>query len=494
MAGRIEDQVLDDWLRFRTLTTAGRSPEAIEVADEVIRATEDPARRCQALLSKLAALMNLEQTARLGPLLDEIQSYLDLIDNPRMLGESHVLRGVLAYWNGSIAQAMADAALGQRALLRTGEADLPVVDTWHDLSFLYSKMGLHVHALAAQDRAAEVCRASGLDMSYALFIEEQVSAALWHDQRGDTARCVWMLGDVVETSRPVLPQLTVTQRAPLRYAAARLALLGHGVDLAVTVEQTTDELTTDLIRLTGICETVHADPRRGLDELEALARSIDVFGAAEPLRLRSLALQRLGCHAKALDAEREAMRRVAAEEQQIRLHFADGVNANLDYDQLRQMAARYADQAATDPLTGLANRRTSAQFAADLARDGITAVVGVLDLDTFKIINDTYGHAVGDLVLKRAAGIIAATVRQGDLVARHGGDEFLLVLPTASMAIAGEIGERIRAAFEAEDWSRLAPETLVSFSVGWATFTGELELAFKAADDALYRFKRERQR
>jgi diguanylate cyclase (GGDEF)-like protein len=203
-----------------------------------------------------------------------------------------------------------------------------------------------------------------------------------------------------------------------------------------------------------------------------------------------LALSLLGDVAGALAAERETLRLVMAEDRQLRELVSDSVNARLDQDRLRRVAMQYADEAYTDPLTGLPNRRRSTEVAAELVQRGVAAMLGVLDLDGFKAVNDTHGHPSGDLVLQRVAGIFARGVRQGDLLSRHGGDEFVVILPKTTAREAREIGSRLCAAVRNEDWSALVPDTPVSASIGWAVLDRDLNAALKEADKDLYRTKR----
>ncbi len=105
-----------------------------------------------------------------------------------------------------------------------------------------------------------------------------------------------------------------------------------------------------------------------------------------------------------------------------------------------------------DPLTGLANRR---HFRAVLekeidvvARSGESALLLMLDIDHFKKINDTHGHAAGDLVLQAVARTLSACIRPMDTVARYGGEEFAIVLPVCPVSFGETIAERIRATVE----------------------------------------------
>ena len=152
-------------------------------------------------------------------------------------------------------------------------------------------------------------------------------------------------------------------------------------------------------------------------------------------------------------------------------------------------------RASTDALTGLPNRRYFDEFCALLARRRRAEdAVGILmvDIDRFKLLNDAHGHAVGDEVLRAVAGAIASAVREDDVPARFGGEEFAVLLrnPTPEMAV--EVGERVRQAVAALDLARFDVEA-VSVSVGVAVAGSHEEPitdVIAQADAALYEAKR----
>jgi diguanylate cyclase (GGDEF)-like protein len=488
-----EDSVAAEWVVFRNLTAAGRSAEAIELADRIIAEDSDPRRVAQALIEKLVALLNMGETKRLGPLTDEIYTVLRRTPDPRLVGEFHAIAGQVAFEQGSLGTAMMNVVHAERTLRRMTELNLAAVDAWHDLSASYSTFGFHDKAMQAQREAARLSAAAGISPTESVFIQTQVIAAVSLDQRGDTDGCVRHLQSIVATGRPLVLELVVMERVVLRYAVKRLAALSQPIALEVPFDHADDLLLADINRLAEVCEALAAaDPGRALALLEAAPRAIDILGAAEPLRLRSLALSQLGNTAAALATERAILRVICTEDRQLRELLTDSISARLDQDRLRRMAAQYAGEASTDPLTGLPNRRRIAKFVAGLAHRGADAMLGVLDLDGFKAVNDTHGHPTGDLVLQRVAGIFARAVRQGDFLARHGGDEFIVILPGTTAPGAEEIGERIRAAVTAEDWSALVPGTPVSVCIGWAKLAGDADAALRAADEDLYRVKRAR--
>ena len=152
-------------------------------------------------------------------------------------------------------------------------------------------------------------------------------------------------------------------------------------------------------------------------------------------------------------------------------------------------------QASTDALTGLPNRRYFDEFVSLLARRrraGDAAGILMVDIDKFKVLNDTYGHATGDEVLRAVAGAIVSAVREDDVPARFGGEEFVVLLRNPGPGVALEVGERIRTAVRDLDLRRFGVPA-VSVSVGVAVDDapdGSIEALIETADRAMYRAKR----
>jgi diguanylate cyclase (GGDEF)-like protein len=154
-------------------------------------------------------------------------------------------------------------------------------------------------------------------------------------------------------------------------------------------------------------------------------------------------------------------------------------------------------QALVDSLTGLANRRSIEEtLRAEVARavrfDESVCLV-LADLDDFKLVNDRYGHAVGDEVLQAFAAVLEETARESDVAGRWGGEEFALVLGATDIAGGLRLAERARAALEAR--VVVLPdgtEIRVTASFGAAAFPDvpERDLLLQAADSALYQAKR----
>ena len=154
-----------------------------------------------------------------------------------------------------------------------------------------------------------------------------------------------------------------------------------------------------------------------------------------------------------------------------------------------------AAAASTDPLTGLPNRRYFDEFVGLLAqrrRAGDAVGVLMVDIDRFKALNDTYGHATGDEVLRGVASAIVSAVREDDVPARFGGEEFVVLLRNPGPGVAVEVGERIRAAVRALDLRELGVPP-VSVSVGVAVANGPeepIDELLRIADQNLYSAKR----
>ena len=143
------------------------------------------------------------------------------------------------------------------------------------------------------------------------------------------------------------------------------------------------------------------------------------------------------------------------------------------------------EQALRDPLTKLLNRRG---FARAMATAGPGAVI-YADLDHFKSVNDTYGHDAGDRVLRGASRAMGKVIREGDVTARFGGEEFVCYLPNATLEEACEIAERARRDLAA---IRLIDRPLTaSFGVALLSRASDLEETLKRADRAVYRAKAE---
>ncbi len=167
--------------------------------------------------------------------------------------------------------------------------------------------------------------------------------------------------------------------------------------------------------------------------------------------------------------------------------------------QLEAQNQQLQNMAMHDALTGLLNRRAfeiqAEQAISRARRDGTSLAALMLDLDHFKRINDQYGHPAGDAVLKFTADVMAASVRETDLMARVGGEEFMVLLPGSSPQAALEVAEKVRQRVtHAPPALNTVWQVHISASVGVACFApghmGSFEQLYAQADQALYEAKR----
>jgi diguanylate cyclase (GGDEF)-like protein len=165
-------------------------------------------------------------------------------------------------------------------------------------------------------------------------------------------------------------------------------------------------------------------------------------------------------------------------------------------DQVRSLQAQLSDQANRDPLTGLYNRRfLDSAMLRELARcerEGHVLSLILLDIDHFKRINDNFGHAAGDQVLKQLALLLSQDTRASDVVCRFGGEEFLVILPHTSLAITYERAEHWRLSFAAQTRVHEGQPIQATVSMGIASYPEHgktQEVLVRCADLALYQAK-----
>lgn len=164
-----------------------------------------------------------------------------------------------------------------------------------------------------------------------------------------------------------------------------------------------------------------------------------------------------------------------------------------DVTDLERDRAKFNELATTDALTGIFNRK---KFNDELAREversrryNQKIALIFFDIDHFKRVNDTFGHPVGDVVLQEIARIVTQNIRKGDIFARWGGEEFVVLVPENGHSTAGKLAEKLRVAIESHTFGEVGK---VTCSFGVAKFHLDEEEAefIKRADEALYKAKR----
>jgi diguanylate cyclase len=170
-----------------------------------------------------------------------------------------------------------------------------------------------------------------------------------------------------------------------------------------------------------------------------------------------------------------------------------------ELDKIRDSLKAAEQRSNTDALTGLANRRSMDEFfrSAQITamEKGEALSILMIDIDHFKKFNDTYGHQVGDQVLRLVAKVLQDNVREGDLAARYGGEELIAVLPGADLGVCAGVAERIRSRIsEARLTRRSSGKEIasVTVSIGVAQFrmAESAEAMIERCDRGLYQAKR----
>jgi len=471
----------------------------------VTRAAEPELRRLRGLLIRGRSgvgLINLGRRVEFAAALDAATSAVKESPAPQRYGRLYAFASIIAHLDDSLERCVTYLVRSARSLNAIEHHDEDVACAWHDLAMAYSYVGFHGYALSAMQRARREAQDAGISEADFVTPAIRVRLAVWHDHHGDTDACLRVLRDVtseLDWHRSAQPggqaKMRPVSLGSYGYAAARLAVAGESSDfdpLPLLRVAGDSQRARDLRILGETCLDIAAGlPQAALRRLDNSPVTPATLGGAEPYRLRALAHLAAGDPTQAYHADRFAFRVASAQSERIRDLFVEGAAARLDHEHMQRAVARYAGEALTDPLTGLPNRRSLEQHVASLVAGGETAVLAICDLDGFKLVNDVHGHLCGDLVLQRVAAVIARVMRRGDLVARYGGDEFVVVLPGTGPVEAKEVATRIVRAVGAEDWASIAPGTPITVSIGWAEANSGLALseAFARADRAMLRAK-----
>ncbi|RTL43879.1 MAG: GGDEF domain-containing protein [Burkholderiales bacterium] len=348
------------------------------------------------------------------------------------------------------------------------------------------------NARRTAERATELARDSGSPFQVAVALSNLVNALLAGDLLDDALPLLNEFGHIAHDHNyrslaieaDVQRAIFVSRKGePVRAAHMLEALLNGSNEPPPQLRRL---LLRSLYETHKVCSQ-YRQALHWLEELGALDRQIardNLVLQTEVILIRDQVEQaQARADSAAADARRERARAAHLESEQQRL---------------REHAMALDRAAHEDVLTGLHNRR-HAEFALPLLIEGARMAdqvisVAALDVDHFKKINDTYGHAVGDAVLQQLAQLLRHRLRSADLLARIGGEEFVAVLVGIAPPQAAEICERLRLAVSEHDWAALATGLVVRISVGIAGGAPQQkpphDTLLHRADRALYAAKR----
>jgi diguanylate cyclase (GGDEF)-like protein len=241
-----------------------------------------------------------------------------------------------------------------------------------------------------------------------------------------------------------------------------------------------------LLALGRIDEACHSGRRavRQLGEAVPQARSMILQEVATALRQVGRSDEAYDALAESAVLERAALRELT----ELQREFERAV---IEHEAARREADRLREQADRDWLTGLYNRRyLDAALERAAGRPGLLSLAAI-DLDHFKGVNDRFGHEAGDRVLVRAAELLRQTVRDTDVVARSGGEEFVVLMPRTDAIDANACAERLRRVIAAERWDAIAPGMVITASIGVVSdsASADVEALARLADRRLYAAK-----
>ncbi|NGZ77721.1 tetratricopeptide repeat-containing diguanylate cyclase [Saccharibacillus alkalitolerans] len=444
------------------------------------------------------------QIAESGRMIREINAWAAENDEAHVLARSHRLLGSFFRRLGDDDSSLEHSLRGLKHL-PSGVAPATRADHLMMLALALDEAGSYEDAKQRFDEVLEIANATG-DVQFELFALNNM--AFTYYDLGDLEKAAELIAQIRQLSEKHGFPLIAMQ---LDTIAKGEILLGHPEEaertLLPVITEPSERRLSELASLPECMLTVaQAQLMQGkLDEAQAMldeARHLcDDHGLSRlsvQVRLRQSELHAAaGRYKEAYEehllyhAEAEALRS-AEREAKARIF-----QAVFEAEEARKSSEHFREMALRDPLTGLRNRRFIDGYLDDLLTEsqvnGEPLTLAIIDLDSFKRINDTLSHVVGDTVLINIAKILSVAAAEPAVVARMGGEEFIAVFPRTDEKQGRELAERMCRAIRSADWSPITGALPVTASIGVHTVHGapisRTEL-LAVADRRLYVAKR----
>ncbi|MGZ4437474.1 MAG: diguanylate cyclase domain-containing protein [Nocardioidaceae bacterium] len=480
----------------------------------------------------VCAIVRSQDPDQLAQRLDALVVRGHAVGAPELVALGFALRAVGASARQDSAAVLADAG---RAVALVDDDELPALDrcsvlvicaaAYNGLSLWELVYELYEQETLLEPRCAVPVQAPAVAVNRVLLLLEWATALFETGEPDEAVRHLGRAADATEVAlrTPRLPELW---RAGVLACRDLLAFVERAYrppaddswvvpDLETLARHRADLVAAEDVEMLPLLDALLALALHWLGRHEQARQAALPLGGrlssssgvrSFPAWVRAQVLSGTGAQ-EAVDAYREYAELVARSRWAARLGVLAAARSKIAGERLSVDHARLSRDVLLDPLTGLSNRRCFDDWLTQVpAHDRSTALL-LVDLDSFKVVNDVHGHAVGDEVLRQVGVLLAEHVRPGDLALRLGGDEFAMVLQDdrrvprpegsedAFARTARARADSLRVAVAETDWSAVSPGLTVRISVGVGVATlgptgrDAADLLYREADADLYAAK-----